>query len=179
VSKPEPGGLVGEYASPEQLVLAIGSLRALGLQRLDALTPFPVHAAEEALGLGRPRTPRWALLGGLVGAGSIYTLQWWINVVDDPLDVGGRPLHSVPAFIPWTFEAGILLAAFGVFLAFCAACGLPRLWHPLFEVEGVERATHDRFFIVVDARDPHFEGQRVEAALQTAGAVAVRRVASR
>lgn len=170
------GGLVGEYASPEALVHAIGALRGLGLCRLDALTPFPVLAAEEALGLGRPHTPRWALLGGVVGAGGMYLLQWWIDVRYWPLDIGGRPPHSAPAFVPWTFEGGVLFASIAVFIACFVACGLPRLWHPVFAVEGIERATRDRFFVVVDGRDPQFEGQRVEAALRDAGALSVRPV---
>lgn len=167
-------GLVAEYTTPEALVAAIGGVRDLGLVRLDALTPFPVREAEDALGLGRPHTPRWALLGGLLGAGGTYLLQLWVSAWHWPLDVGGRPPHSVPAFVPWTFEGGVLCAALSVFVAFFWACRLPWLAHPVFAVPGIERATQDRFFLVVHGSQTGFEPQRVEAALRRAGAVAVR-----
>ena len=167
-------GLVGEYTSPEALVRAIGVVRELGLRRLEALTPFPVKEAEAALGFDRPHTPRWALLGGLLGAGGMYLLQLWVSAWHWPLDVGGRPPHSVPAFVPWTFEGGVLCASLSIFVAFFLACRLPRLAHPVFAVPGIERATQDRFFLVVDARQVGFEAQRVEAALRRAGAIAVR-----
>ena len=174
MAKLDSTGIVGEYASPETLVAAIAAVRGLGLRRLDALTPFPVEEAEAALELERPRTPRWALLGGLVGAGGMYLLQLWVAAWHWPLDVGGHPPHAVPAFVPWTFEGGVLLGSLSIFVAFFLACHLPRLSHPLFALPGIERATQDRFFLVVDARQAGFERQRVEAALWHAGALAVR-----
>jgi hypothetical protein len=176
MTRPDSSGLVGEFSSPEAMIAGVRALRLLGLRRLDALSPYPVHGVEEALGLPRPLVPRWAFFGGLLGGSSLYLLQWWINVVDYPLDIGGRPLHAVPAFIPWTFEGLVLGGGTLTFLALLWACGLPRLWHPLFEVEGFDRVTADRYFVTADASDPAYDATWVEAALREAGALAVRRV---
>ena len=104
-------GVLGEFMTPEAMIAAIVGLRDRGYRRLDAFSPYPVHGAEEAA--GTPRSPLgWiAFQVGLVGAGATYLLQWYCNAYDYPLDVGGRPPHSAPAFIPITFEMGVLSAA--------------------------------------------------------------------
>lgn len=97
------------------------------------------------------------LVAALTGGGLGYLVQWWCNAVDFPIDVGSRPLDSAPAFIPITFESAVLAASVVGFVALLGTCGLPRLSHPLFEVEGFDRASVDRFWIGVDADDPRFD----------------------
>ncbi|MFS8066337.1 MAG: DUF3341 domain-containing protein [Byssovorax sp.] len=166
-------GVLGEFMTPEAMIAAIVSLRDRGYRRLDAFSPYPVHGAEEAA--GTPRSPLgWiAFQLGLAGAGAAYLLQWYCNAYDYPLNVGGRPLHSAPAFIPITFEMGVLSAATAGLIAYLAFTGLPELWSPVFEVEGFERASIDRFWVGVDVRDPRFDRAAVEQAFAELGAARV------
>jgi hypothetical protein len=149
-------GLAGEFQSPEALVGAVARLKELGYTRLDAYTPFPVHQLDASL-TRRSRIPLIMLVGGLSGAAIGYGIQWWCNAVDFPINVGGRPLASVPAFIPITFESGVLFASVLGFLALMWFCRLPRLYDSVFEADGFERATLDGFWITVDAADPVFD----------------------
>lgn len=166
-------GLVGEFATPEALLAAATGLRALGYAKLDAFTPYPVEGLAEALALPRSRIA-WAVLpAALSGAALAYLLEWWTAAVDWPLNVGGRPPHSAPAFVPIAFEAAILCGALTAFVALMLATGLPRLWHPLFEVEGFASASVDRFWIAVDLTDPSFATLEVEKQFRAAGALRV------
>jgi Protein of unknown function (DUF3341) len=149
-------GILAEFETPDAFEKAFEVLRRRGYTRLDAWTPYPVGGVVR----GGPESPvPWAMLGaGLLGGGIGYFVQWWVNVSAFPIDVGGRPLHSAPAFIPITFESAILAASVTGFVVMVARCGLPRLHHPLFEVEGFERASMDRFWLGVDGADPVFDG---------------------
>jgi hypothetical protein len=166
-------GVVAEFDAAEPLVRAYDRLLAIGYTRLSSWTPYPVRALVK-----RPPESMvaWVMLGaGLFGAGFGYLIQWWCNGYDYPIIVGGRPLNSAPAFIPIAFESGVLAASLTGFFTMLAFCGLPRLWHPVFEVEGFERASVDRFWIGVDADDPLFdEGVRDE--LVRCGALRCERV---
>lgn len=149
-------GLMAEFDSPEALVSAIASLRTLGYRELDAFTPFPIDEVESALDLPRSRISIGVLAAGLAGAIAAYAIQWWTSAVGYPLNVGGFPLHSSPAFIPVTFETAILCASITAFFSVLAASELPRLWDPLFEIEGFDRAMIDRFFLLIDAADDRY-----------------------
>jgi hypothetical protein len=166
-------GVVGELPDAAALLDAVRELRRRGHRDLDAFTPYPVEGLDEALDLPRSplnwRTMPLGALGALVG----YFLQLWCNGVDYPLNVGGRPLNSAPAFIPITFETGVLFAAvFGVLWGLWLT-RLPRLYLPLFDAEGFERATLDRFFVGIDAREPGFSRARAEQDLAEIGATRV------
>jgi hypothetical protein len=116
----------------------------------------------------------WIVLAaGLTFGGAAYLLQWWINVIDYPLNIGGRPYHSAPAFIPITFEMAVLFGGAAALISAIVLGGLPRLWHPVFEVDGFERASIDRFWVAVGAGDPALDRARVTAALNSAGALRV------
>lgn len=169
-------GAVVEVESPEHLVASIVELRRLGYRRLEAHSPYPVEAAEEALGLPRPRVARWTLLGGIAGAIAGYGVQYWTAVEALPVNAGGFPLHSAPSFVPVAFETMILVAAIATVAGLFAATRLPALWHPAFEVEGFERATIDRFFLFIDAADPAFDVARTRAELDQLPAVRVQLV---
>lgn len=166
-------GLVGEFATPDALLAAAARLRALGYARLDAFTPYPVDGLDEALGLPRSRIAWVVLPAALGGAALAYLVQWWTAAVDWPLDVGGRPPHSAPAFVPIAFESAVLCGAVAAFVALLIATGLPRLWHPLFEVEGFESASVDRFWLAVDLHDPRFVSPEFERVLRESGALRI------
>jgi hypothetical protein len=149
-------GLAGEFRSPEALVGAVERLKELGYTRVDAYTPFPVHELDPPL-TRRSLVPLIMLVAGLSGAAIGYGIQWWCNAIDLPINVGGRPLASVPALIPITFESGVLFSSVLGFLALMWFCRLPRLYDSVFEADGFERATLDGFWITVDAADPAFD----------------------
>ena len=150
-------GLCAEFESVEAVVAAARRLRALGVRRIDAYTPFPIRELDKVLALPRSQIPSLVFAAGVTGAAVAYGIQYWCAAIAYPVNVGGRPLHSAPAFIPITFETTVLFASLAAFLLALAKAGLPRLHHPLFEVEGFERASIDRFWIAVDARDLRLE----------------------
>lgn len=165
--------LMAEFDSGPALLAGLRALRDAGLSRLDAFTPYEVAGLDELLGVRRSRLPWIALAAGLTFGGGAYLFQWWINVVDYPLNIGGRPYHSAPAFIPITFEMTVLFAAAAALISALALGGLPRLWHPVFEVDGFERASIDRFWLAVDAPPPPADRDRITAALDAAGALRI------
>jgi hypothetical protein len=149
-------GLLAEFPSAQALCAAARHVRANGYTHAEAYAPFAIEGLDTVLGARPDRVAPSALLGGLLGGAGAYFLQWYAAVRDYPLNVGGRPLHSWPAFIPATFELTILGAALAALLAVLVRCGLPRLHHPLFEVEEFELASRNRFFLCLPASDPVF-----------------------
>ncbi len=166
-------GLLAEYADAESLVRAAGAVRAAGYRRFDAYSPMPVAGLAEAIGFTRTRMPMVVLLGGLVGLVSGYALQYWVATIAYPLNVGGRPLNSWPAFVPITFETTILVASLMGVLGMLALNGLPRPHHPLFAVPRFAKATRDAFFVCVEAADRQFDLDGTRALLLSLGAVEV------
>ncbi|WP_052343987.1 DUF3341 domain-containing protein [Kallotenue papyrolyticum] len=160
-------GLMAEFDRPEDLVEAARRAREAGYTRMDAYTPFPVHGLDEALGLRRTRLPLVVLIGGIVGAISGYALQYWTSVIDYPLNIGGRPYHSWPAFIPVTFETTVLFAAFAAVLGMLALNGLPMPYHPVFNAPRFELASRSHFFLCIEAKDPRFDEQRTRQFLES------------
>lgn len=149
-------GLLAEFAGADALCAAARHARAHGYTRAEAYSPFVIEGLDEVLGIERDWVAPAALLGGLAGGAGAYFLQWYAAVVDYPIDVGGRPLHSWPAFIPATFELTILGAALAAVFVMLVQNGLPRLHHPLFAVEQFELASRNRFFLCLPAHDPVF-----------------------
>ena len=159
-------GLLAEFADAPALCAAARHVRAHGYTRAEAYSPFPVEGLDEVLGAPRDRVAPAALVGGILGGAGAYFLQWYAAVVDYPVNIGGRPLHSWPAFIPATFELTILGAALAAVIAMLALNGLPRLYHPLFEVEEFESASRNRFFLCLRASDPVFAPGPARALLE-------------
>jgi hypothetical protein len=166
-------GLMAEFATADELLVALARLRERGYRSLDAFTPHPVHGLDEVLHLHRSRLP-WLIFPLALGAAATaFFIQWWCNARDYPINVGGRPNFAAPAFVPITFETMVLVSGIASLLLLFWLLRLPRLSHPVFDVEGFERATVDRFFAAVDQRDPQFETQRTRQDLLRLGALRV------
>jgi hypothetical protein len=166
-------GVLAEFATPAALVEAVRRTRAAGYRRFDAYAPFPIEGLSEALSERRSPVALWVLGFGVVGGVTAYGMQWFAAAVSYPIDVGGRPYHSAPAFVPVTFELTVLFAALGALLAVFVLCRLPEPYHPVFNVAAFERASQDRFFVGVEADDGRFDLDRTQAFLLGLGAEAV------
>ena len=153
-------GLMAEFRTAEQILEATRRARQEGYRQMDAYTPYTVEGLAEELDLPRTRVPFVVLMGGLVGAGIGFFMQYWSMAVDYPLNVGGRPHNSWPVFIPVTFELMVLVAAFAAILGMFFLNGLPQPYHPVFNVARFARATQDRFFLCIEALDPQFDLER-------------------
>lgn len=169
-------GLAAEFKDQADIVLAAERAREEGYQRMDAYTPFPVHGLAEALKFEDSRVPWSIFLAGLTGAAGGYALQWWINVFAYPMNVGGRPYHSWPSFIPVTFECTILFAAFAAVLSALGLSGLPRPYHSIFNTPHFERASQYHFFLCIEADDPKFDRTKTRDFLETLKPIAVSEV---
>lgn len=161
-----PYGLLAEFRGPEEIVRAAKAAYAAGYRKMDAYTPLPVHGLAEAMGFHRTWLPLIVLLGGVTGMLAGYGLQYWTTVIDYPLNIGGRPLHSWPAFIPITFETTVLLAALAAVLGMLALNGLPMPYHPVFNVNRFKLATRNRFFLCIESRDPLYDAERTRRFLE-------------
>ena len=159
-------GLLAEFADEHELVRAARGTRQAGYRRFDAYTPFPVEELSEAMELHDNRLALLVLVGGIVGAIAGYGLQYWTSVIEYPLNVGGRPAHSWPAFIPPTFETTILFAALAAVLGMLGLNGLPMPYHPVFNVPRFALSSRDRFFLCIEARDPIFDREATRRFLE-------------
>ncbi len=155
-------GLLAEFDNPADVIAATRDAYAEGYRFMEAYSPFPVEGLAEALGFHRNGISRIVLLGGLAGGIGGFFMLWYSSVVHFPLDIGGRPYNSWPAFIPITFELTILVASISAVLGMLGLNGLPRPHHPVFNVPGFALASRNRFFLCLQARDPLFdlEGSR-------------------
>ena len=150
-------GLMAEFDDPSSLVAATERARRAGYRRMDAYSPFPIEELHDALGAHHTRLPLIVLIGGLCGGIGGYALQYWSSVMAYPLNIGGKPLHSWPAFIPVTFECTILVAALSAVLGMLALNGLPQPYHPVFNVPRFALASRNRFFLCIESADPKFD----------------------
>jgi ActD protein len=150
-------GWLAEFKTAEDLLEAAKRARAAGYRRIEAYAPFPVEGLVEAVGSYQDRVPLLTLIGGVLGGTGGYFMQWYSAVIDYPINQGGRPYHSWPAFIPVTFELTVLGAALFAVIGMLALNGLPKLYHPLFNVPEFELASRSRFFLCLRRDDPHFE----------------------
>jgi hypothetical protein len=167
-AKPRIHGLLAEFDTPEALIAAAEKVRDAGYRRTDAFSPFPVHGLAEALGLKRTRVALITLICGISGGLGAYGMMWFSSVIAYPLNVGGRPPHSWPAFVPITFELTVLGAAFGALLGMLALNGLPQPYHPLFNVQRfADHASRECFFIAIDASDAKFDLVETRAFLES------------
>jgi hypothetical protein len=162
-------GIIAEFDNPTDIVAAAHRAYEEGYRKMDAYTPFPIEELAHAIGFHHSRLPLVVLAGGIVGGLSGYLLQYWTSVIDYPLNVGGRPLHSWPAFIVPTFEMTILGAALAAVLGMLALNGLPRPHHPIFDAPRFELASRNRFFLCIESSDPLFDPEKTRSFLKSLG----------
>ena len=162
-------GLMAEFDSVNSLVDAANRTREAGYKRIDAYSPFPVEGLAEAIGFHHDEVPLVVLIGGLIGGLSGYLMQYWISVVSYPVNVGGKPYHSWPAFIVPTFELTILFAGIFAVFGMLALNGLLMPYHPVFNVPRFAFATKDRFFLIVFSSDPKYNPVEVRRLLESFG----------
>ena len=169
MKRPPIYGLMAEFDDVQQLIEAARRTREAGYRDYDAYTPIPVEELAEVMHAHDTRLPWLVLVGGILGGLGGYALQYWTSVIDYPLNVGGRPLHSWPAFIPPTFETTILGAALFCVLGMLALNGLPMPYHPVFNVPRFALSSRDRFFLCIEATDPIFHPEATRRFLERFG----------
>jgi hypothetical protein len=160
-------GFLAGFADADSLVAATHEARKAGYTRLDTHTPYPVGDSADAIGFPKSEMGVVMFIGGLTGACSGFLMQYWDNAYGYAQNIGGRPYLSWPSFIPITFEMMVLTASLSGLFGLMALCGLPRLNHPLFNSKAFDRASRDRFFLSIEATDPKYDRDAVEAFLKT------------
>ena len=163
--------VLAEYGSEEELYGAARRLRMAGHASVDLHSPYPLARSDEVLGLSRSKVPLLALLGGLAGVATALSMQWWMNAVDYPINVGNRTLVPYPAMVPITFELGVLFSSFAIFFGALGLFGFPRTHHPVFEVEAFRTAAVDALWLSVEVETD--EAERVAEDLRRSGAAQV------
>ncbi|MDX2131679.1 MAG: DUF3341 domain-containing protein [Planctomycetota bacterium] len=166
-------GILASFATPADLYHAAEKVRDQGYSRWDTFTPFPIHGLEEAMGMRRTKLPVLVACIGLSGSGLGFLMQWWMSMYGYALVTQGKPFNSWQAFVPITFELGILFSAFTALIGMLALNGLPRHHHPLFRKERFLASSDDGFFVCVEASDPRFDPDRTRSLLEHAGATSI------
>jgi hypothetical protein len=160
-------GVIAEFETPGALVAATHAAVDKGFKKLDAYSPFPIEELNDALHLHRNKLPLLVLIGGICGGLGGFLLQYYITVLQYPINVAGRPLNSWPAYIVITFETTILLASLTAVFGLFALCGLPMPYHPTFNVPRFALASKDRFFLCIEATDPLFDRDKTAGFLES------------
>jgi hypothetical protein len=158
---------MAEFKTPEQLLEAAHHTHDAGYRSIDAFAPFPIEGLAEAVGFHSTRLPLVVLFAGMLGGISGFSLQYYAAAISYPINVGGRPLNSWPAFIPVTFELTILFAAGAAVLGMLLMNGLPTPYHPVFNLPRFALASRDRFFLCIKAVDPMFDRELTRKFMET------------
>ena len=169
-------GMLAEFGSEEAVLEAAHRVRAAGYLRAEAYTPFAVDGLAEALGSKRTRVAAITFFFGVLGATLGFGMCWYANVISYPWNIGGRPPDSWPAFIPITFEMMVLGASFGAVLGMLGLNGLPQPYHPVFNAPQFERASRDRFFICIEAKDPKYDPEQTRQFLESLSPLSIAEV---
>lgn len=165
-------GIMAEYATPADIYHASEKVRDAGYTRWDAYSPFPIHGMEEAMGISRTKLPLMVFVGGMTGAGLGMLMQWWMSM-NYEMVTQGKPYFSWQAFVPITFELGILLSAFTSLIGMLALNALPRWNHPLMKKERFLSVSDDKFFVCIESNDPKFDPDKVRELFKDTGATSV------
>jgi hypothetical protein len=168
MSAPTPKlyGVMAEFDRPADLIAAARRTYAAGYRRINGYSPYPMEELAEAIGFTHTALPLIVLIGGILGGVSGFFMQYWMEVISYPINVGGKPYNSWPAFIPITFECTVLVAAFAAVLGMLALNKLPQPYHPVFNAPNFALATRDRFFLVIEASDRKFDHDEVRRFMQ-------------
>jgi hypothetical protein len=169
-AEPQSYGLLAEFPSAQALLDAAHAVRRAGYTQTDAFSPMPIHGLAEALGFEEHIIPKVVLGAGITGLIAGYGLEYWSSVIAYPLNIGGRPLHSWVAFIPPAYETTILCAAISAVVGMLALNGLPQPYHPVFNHPRFSLASQDKFFLVIESRDPKYSTDATKSFLAGLGA---------
>jgi hypothetical protein len=169
-------GLIAEFSDRDELLVAAQRAHDAGYRCMDAYSPFPIEGLAEAIGHKHTAIPFIVLCGGIVGGLGGYFMEWFAMKVDYPLNIGGRPLHSWPIFIPITFELTVLIASLSAVIGMLALNKLPEPYHPVFNASGFERASTDKFFLCIESRDPKFDASATKKFLENLAPDSVKEV---
>ena len=170
-------GLMAEFDTPEALLYAADRAREAGYRDMDAYTPMPIEGLAEAVGHRRTTVQKIVFVAGLLGATGGFMLCWWMTVIAYPHIVAGRPLNSWPAYVPITFESMVLVSCITALVSMLMLNGLPQPYHPVFNVKEFERASRDRFFLCIEAKDSHFDAGATRDFLESLNPLEVMEVA--
>ncbi|MBI1386969.1 MAG: DUF3341 domain-containing protein [bacterium] len=169
-------GYLVEFDNVDGLVNAAEKVRDAGYSDWDCHSPFPIHGMDDAMGIKPTVIPWIVLCAGITGCTAALAMQWWMNAIDYPTIISGKPFFSLPANIPIIFELTVLFSALTAVGSLFALNGLPQLYHPLFTVEKFARATDDRFFLVIEASDPRFDLEKTRQLLESCNGLSVEKV---
>jgi hypothetical protein len=168
--------MMAEFDNPTELMKAARATYAAGYRNIDAYTPYPIEELADVIGFEKTRVPLVCLLGGILGGLSGYLLQYWINTISYPLNIGGRPYHAWPAFIIVTFEMTILFGGLSAAIGMLGLNGLPAPYHPVFNNPRFSAVSRDRFFLCIEAADPQFDPESVRQFLMAFNTVDIAEV---
>lgn len=175
-SSSEIYGVLAEVRNPKELIDITHTVNKSGYKKYDTFSPFPIHGIDKAMSLQKSKLGWIVLSHGMVGLIGALSMIYYMMVYDYPLNISGKTLMNVPAWIPVTFELTILLSAFGAVFGMFFLNGLPKLNHPLFTSENFKKVTNDGFFICIEADDPQFETEKVTKLLADAGATNIEEI---
>ena len=169
-------GVLAEFKNPKELIDAARLVNQNGYRNYDTFSPYPIHGMDRAMSLKKSKLGWIVFSHGLLGFAGALAMIYWMMVVDYPLNISGKSLMNVPAWIPVTFELTVLLSAFGAVFGMFFLNGLPKLNHPLFNSENFKKVTNDGFFVCIESEDPQFETEKVQKLLKDAGASSIEEI---
>ncbi len=173
---PQTYGIIAEFETPAAIMHAAEKIRDSGFRKWDVFTPFPVHGMDKAMGLKNSRVGWFSFIGGVTGYTCGMLMIWWMNAVDYPIVIGGKPMFSPFGAFPPCYELTILLGSFGSLLGMLFLNRLPRLHHPLLKHRRFALATHDRFFLVIETGDPKYSESETRKLLESTGSTRIEMV---
>ncbi len=169
-------GVLAEFRNPKELIDVAKKINQNGFRKYDTFSPFPIHGIDKAMNLPKSKLGWIVGIHGLIGLVGAFAMIYFMMVVDYPLNISGKPLMNIPAWIPVIFELTILLSAFGAVFGMFFLNGLPRFNHPLFNSENFKKATDDGFFVCIEAEDPQFDAEKVQTLLKDAGGTNIEKI---
>ncbi len=169
-------GVLAEFRNPKELIDAARTVNKNGYKKFDAFSPFPIHGIDKVMSLKKSKLGWIVFAHGLIGLAGGFSMIYFMMVIDYPLNISGKTLFNLPAWIPVLFELTVLLSAFGAVFGMFFLNGLPRLNHPLFNSENFKKATNDGFFVCIESADPLFDTEKVNKIFKESGAINIEEI---